>query len=92
LLNKSSQAYVVKEKRIMTKPANSTDKPSPSDTPTHRPNDNGGKAVKGSDDNYTNRKMERNDINKRHESEEQPVDPIKNPPKEKGMEKGKVQP
>jgi len=74
----------------MTKPANSTDKASPSDTPTHRPNDNGGKAVKGSDNDYTARKM--GNIAKKHEIEEQPVHPIKDPPKEKGMENGKVQP
>ena len=77
---------------VMTKPANSKDKPSPSDTPTHRPNDNGGKNVPGSDDDYTARKMERNNIAKKHEREEQPLERIKNPPKEKGMEKGQVQP
>jgi len=76
----------------MTKPANSTDKPSPSDTPTHRPDDNGGKAVVGSDDDYTAHKLERNNIAQKHELEEQPVEPVKNPPKEKGMEKGQVQP
>lgn len=76
----------------MTKPANSKDKPSPADTPTHRPNDNGGKAVVGSDENYTTHKLNELNIAERHEREEHPVDPIKNPPAEKGMEKGKVQP
>jgi hypothetical protein len=76
----------------MTKPANSKDKPSPADTPTHRPNDNGGKAVTGNDENYTRHKLEKNNIAVKHEREEHPVDPIKNPPDEKGMEKGKVQP
>ena len=76
----------------MTKPANSTDKPSPADTPTHRPNDNGGKSIVGSDGNYTNRKLRRLSIAEQREQEEQPVQPIKNPPAEKGMERGKVQP
>ncbi|MBS1532795.1 MAG: hypothetical protein JSU01_21005 [Bacteroidetes bacterium] len=76
----------------MTKPANSKDKPSPSDTPTHRPNDNGGKSIVGSDDNYTTRKLRTNNIALQREKEEQPVQPVKNPPKEKGMQKGKVQP
>lgn len=75
----------------MTKPANSKDKPSPSDTPTRRPNDNGHKSVVGHDDTYTDRKLHKN-IAEQREKEEQPVEPIKNPPKEKGMEKGKVQP
>jgi hypothetical protein len=80
------------ESENMTKPANSKDKPSPSDTPTHRPKDNGGKAVTGSDDNYTKHKLQTNNIAHQREKEEQPVEPIKNPPKGKGMEKGKVQP
>jgi hypothetical protein len=75
----------------MTKPANSTDKPSPSDTPTHRPNDNGDKSVVGYDKTYTDRKLHKN-IAEQREKEEQPVHPVKNPPKGKGMETGKVQP
>jgi hypothetical protein len=77
----------------MTKPANSTDKPSPADTPTHRPYDNGGKSkVRESDKEYHADKPHGGNIAKKHEKEEQPVSPIKNPPAEKGMEKGKVQP
>ncbi len=76
----------------MTKPANSKDKPSPADTPTSRPNDNGGKAIVGNDENYTKHKLEKNNIAQKHEKEEQPVEPIKNPPAEKGMEKWQVQP
>ena len=77
----------------MTKSANSTDKPSPSDTPTHRPHDNGDKSkVRTSDETYHADKPHGGNIAKKHEKEEQPVDPIKNPPKEKGMDKGQVQP
>jgi len=75
----------------MTKPANSKDKPSPADTPTHRPNDNGGKSIVGVDENYTTRKLH-NNVAGQHETGEHPVDPIKRPPAEKGMKKGKVQP
>jgi hypothetical protein len=75
----------------MTKPANSRNKPSPSDTPTHRPHDEGNKAKRHqSDTRYHADKPHGGDIAKKHEKEEQPVSPIKNPPKEKGM--GKVQP
>ena len=77
----------------MTKPANSTHKPSPSDTPTHRPHDNGDKSkVCISDEKYHADKPHGGNIAKKREKEEQPVDPIKNPPKEKGMDKGQVQP
>ena len=77
----------------MSKPANSTDKPSPADTPTRRPHDNGGKSkVRDSDKEYHADKPHGGNIAKKHEKEEQPVTPIKNPPAEKGMEKGKVQP
>lgn len=77
----------------MTKPANSPDKPSPSDTPTHRPQDNGGKAhVEHQDRQYHEDKPHGGNIAKQHETEEQPVTPVKNPPKEKGMDEGKVQP
>jgi len=65
----------------MTKPANDTDKPSPSDTPTHRPEDNGGKAkVKKEDRQYHADEPKQENIAKKHEREEQPVEPIKNPP------------
>jgi hypothetical protein len=58
----------------MTKPANSTDKPSPADTPTHRAHDNGGKSkVRKSDREYNADQPHGGDIAKRHETEEQPV-------------------
>jgi hypothetical protein len=77
----------------MTKPANSTDKPSPSDTPTHRPHDDGGKSkVHHVDQQYHADQPHGGHIAQKHEREEQPVGPVKNPPREKGMEKGKVQP
>lgn len=77
----------------MTKPANSTDKASPSDTPTHRPHDKGHKSVvKQEDKQYKADKPHGGDIAQKHEKEEQPVEPVKNPPAEKGMEKGQVQP
>jgi len=77
----------------MTTPANSKNKPSPSDTPTHRPNDEGHKSIqKPGDKTYHADKPHGGHIAKRHEKEEQPVEPIKNPPKEKGMDKGQVQP
>jgi len=76
----------------VTNPANSKDKPSPADTPTQRPNDKGGKSIVSSDGNYTTRKLRKLSIAEQREREEQPVEPIKDPPAEKGMEKGKVQP
>jgi hypothetical protein len=77
----------------MTTPANSKNKQSPSDTPTHRPNDNGHKSIVRNEDKQDVGKTPRSkSIAKQRETEEQPVNPIKNPPKEKGMEKGKVQP
>ena len=67
----------------MTKPANSPNKPSYSDTPTKRPNDNGGKSkVRKEDQQYHADKPHGANIAQRHEKEEQPVYPIKNPPKE----------
>ncbi|HEY4196139.1 MAG TPA: hypothetical protein VGM63_11425 [Mucilaginibacter sp.] len=60
----------------MTKPANSKDKPSPSDTPTNRPNDNGGKSkVRKADKEYDAKKPHGGDIANKHEKEEQPVNP-----------------
>jgi len=62
------------------KNANSHDKPSPADTPTERPNDNGHKSIvdnKGYDaDDLYDRK-----IKKHNERGEQPVQPIKKGPK-----------
>ena len=67
---------------IMTKPANDHDKPSPSDTPTHRPNDEGHKSVvKKEDKQYHADEPEQENVAKRYEKEEQPVNPVKNPPK-----------
>lgn len=66
----------------MTKPANDHDKPSPSDTPTHRPNDKGHKSVvKKEDKQYHADEPEQKNVAKRYEKEEQPVHPVKNPPK-----------
>ena len=66
----------------MTKPANSPDKPSPADTPTHRPDDNGGKSkVAREDKQYHADEPHGGDIAKKHEREEQPVEPIKKAPK-----------
>lgn len=60
----------------MTKPANSRDKASPSDTPTDRPNDNGHKSkVRAADKQYDADKPHGGDIAKKHEKEEQPVNP-----------------
>jgi hypothetical protein len=60
----------------MTKPANSKNKPSPTDTPTNRPADNGGKSkVRSTDKQYDADKPHGGDIAKKHEQEEQPVGP-----------------
>jgi hypothetical protein len=62
----------------MTKPANSKDKASPTDTPTHRPADNGDKSkVRKSDKEYTANEPHGGDIANKHEKEEQPVNPGK---------------
>jgi hypothetical protein len=62
----------------MTKPANSKNKPSPTDTPTDRPADNGGKSkVRSTDKQYDADKPHGGDIAKKHEQEEQPVGPGK---------------
>jgi hypothetical protein len=77
----------------MTKPANDPNKPSPSDTPTKRPEDDGGKAhIREEDKEYHAVEPHKGDIARKHEREEQPVNPGTKPPTEKGMEKGKVQP
>jgi len=62
----------------MTKPANSKDKPSPTDTATHKSADNGGKSkVHSADKQYDADKPHGGDIAKKHEKEEQPVGPGK---------------
>ncbi|GAB3916123.1 hypothetical protein [Mucilaginibacter boryungensis] len=67
----------------MTKPANDHDKPSPADTPTDRPTDEGHKSVvKRRDKQYHADEPEQENIARRYENEEQPVKPIKNPPKD----------
>lgn len=77
----------------MKEPANSRDKPSPADTSTHKRPDNGHKSVvHSSDKKYNADQPHKGDIAKKHERDEQPVEAIKNPPAEKGMDKGKVQP
>ena len=77
----------------MTKPANSPDKPSPSDTSTHRPNDNGHKSiVRKADKEYNADQPHGGDVAKKHEKEEQPVKSVNTPPAEKGASEGKVQP
>ncbi len=56
------------------KTANNPDKPSPADTPSHRPNDNGHKSVvKKQDKQYHAKEPHKGDIAKKHENEEQPV-------------------
>jgi hypothetical protein len=68
----------------MTKPANSKNKPSPADTPTKRPVDNGGKSkVRKEDKVYTADNPHGGNIAAKHEKEEQPVYPVKTPPKNK---------
>ncbi len=77
----------------MTKPANSHDKPSPSDTPTERPDDMGHKSiVRGEDKEYQDDQPHGGNIAKKHQKEEQPVEPVKNAPAGKGAQEGKVQP
>lgn len=67
----------------MTKPANSSNKPSPADTPSKRPADNGHKSVvKKQDKQYHADESHQENIAKKHENEEQPVSPIKRAPKE----------
>jgi hypothetical protein len=77
-INKTPCHFVI---LIMTKPANSSDKPSPADTPTDRPNDNGGKAILHDEDlTYQANEPEQEDIAGMHERDEQPAEPIKTPP------------
>jgi len=65
----------------MTKPANSRDKPSPADTPTDKPGDNGGKSkVRKSDLEYNADQPHKGEIAKKHEREEQPVHSVNSAP------------
>jgi hypothetical protein len=62
----------------MTKPANDPDKPSPADTPTDRPHDEGHKSVvKKQDKEYHADEPQQENVAKRRENEEQPVHPVK---------------
>ena len=66
----------------MTTPANDHDKPSPADTPTERPADGGHKSVVEKQDKQCHAdEPQQENIAKKYEREEQPVDPVKNPPK-----------
>jgi hypothetical protein len=78
----------------MTKPANNHQKPSPSDTPTKRPDDDGHESVqKKSDKEYRADEPEYGNIAQQQQNDEQPVNPITTPPTEdEGMKEGKVQP
>ena len=76
--NEAAACYV-----IMTTPANDHDKPSPSDTPTDRPADEGHKSiVKDRDKLYHADEPQQENVAKRYENEEQPVQPVKDAPKE----------
>lgn len=67
----------------MTTPANDHDKPSPSDTPTEKPVDNGHESVTRREDNeYHSDEPKQENVAQRYEKEEQPVNPVKNAPKE----------
>jgi len=66
----------------MTKPANQS-KPSPADTPTKRPHDEGGKSkVRRSDRVYHADEHPQDNIAKKREQDEQPVNPVKKAPKD----------
>ncbi len=67
----------------MSTPANQHSKPSPSDTPTDRPDDNGGKAVeKREDQQYHQDNANFGNVAKQREEDEEPVKPVKTPPDE----------
>jgi len=67
----------------MTDPANDPDKASPSDTPTERPDDNGGKSVvKSTDKKYKEEDADFGDVAKDREEREEPVNTVKIPPDE----------
>ncbi len=77
----------------MTKPANSSDKPSPSDTPTHRPDDNGHKSiVHDVDKEYHTKSPQGGNTANKQAKDEQPVNTVKDAPAGKGEQEGKVQP
>jgi hypothetical protein len=77
----------------MTNPANEHNKPSPSDTPSDRPDDNGGKAIiRPEDKEYHDEQADFGNVAQQHENDEEPVNPITTPPDEPGMREGKVQP
>ncbi|MBL4677056.1 MAG: hypothetical protein JKY70_12745 [Mucilaginibacter sp.] len=65
----------------MTTPANNHDKPSPSDTPTKRPADEGHESVvRKEDKQYNADEPQQENVAKKTERQEQPVDPVKKPP------------
>lgn len=67
----------------MTTPANNHNKPSPSDTPTERPADNGHKSVVEKEDKeYHADEPGQDNVAKKYENEEQPVTPVKDAPKD----------
>jgi hypothetical protein len=60
------------------KTANNSNKPSPADTPSKRPNDNGHKSiVKKQDKQYKGTEPHGGDVAQKHENEEQPLHSIK---------------
>jgi hypothetical protein len=66
----------------MTTPANDHDKPSPSDTPTDRPNDEGHKSVvKERDKQYHADEPQQKNVAQQYENEEQPVKSVSDAPK-----------
>jgi hypothetical protein len=70
----------------MTKPANTPNKPSPSDTPTNRPADNGHESkIRKEDKQYNADEPHGGDIAKKREKEEQPVNPGKDAPENNGF-------
>jgi hypothetical protein len=71
-------------KYFTMKNANSHDKPSPSDDATTPAIDNGKESkIRKEDKQYHAEEPENKNIAKKHENEEQPDDPIINPPKDK---------
>jgi len=62
----------------MTKPVNAKDSPSPTDTPSKKQVDKGGKSkVHKTDRTYHGDEPHGGDIARKHETEEQPVHPVK---------------
>src|ERR1700761_6332977 len=86
-INKFNPGNVMLINSTMTKPANSPDKPSPSDTPTHRPEDNGHKSiVHDVDKEYRTKNPHSGNIANKQAKDEQPVNPVKNAPAGKGAQ------